>query len=167
MGVGRRRTPKKGRAVTRDFVWRHCYTLKWAGMLSKAPTAVHLLGRIQAGWRDICFPLGQMKQNSGFFVLLPFGGRKKRQICCWVIVQWAHKHHIKTDRPVTFKVFVSVSWYRVTVHSALMAKPKSFVSDACTKRNTCASLTDLAGRLHLGWISTMKTELDREVCGEC
>lgn len=66
MGVGRRRTPKKGRAVTRDFVWRHCHTLKWAGMLSKAPTAVHLLDRIQAGWKDICFPLGQMKQNSGF-----------------------------------------------------------------------------------------------------
>lgn len=97
---GDRDSPKKGRPLTSDFVWRHCNTLKWAGMLSIAPTAVHLLDRIQAGWKDICFAQGQMKQNSQAFVVLPFGGEKKRQICCQVPVQWAHKYHIKIHRPV-------------------------------------------------------------------
>lgn len=61
-----------------------------------APVAVHLLGPIQAGWKDICFPQGQMKQNSRAFVLFPFGGEKKRQICCRVVVpmgpQISHKN---------------------------------------------------------------------------
>lgn len=109
-GGGHGDTPKKGRPLTSDFVWRHCNTLKWAGMLSMAPTAVHLLGRMRAGWKDICFPQGQMKQNSQAFVVLPFGGWKKRQICCLVVVQRAHKYHIKTHRPVSSKAFVSVSW---------------------------------------------------------
>lgn len=110
VGVGVRDTPKKGRPLTSDFVWRHCNTLKWAGMLSMAPTALHLLGRIQAEWKDICFPQGQMKQNSQAFVVLPFGGEKKRQICCWVVVQWAHKYRMKIHRAVSCEAFVSASW---------------------------------------------------------
>lgn len=105
VGGGAETLPRKGRTLTSDFVWRHCNTLKWAGTLSMAPTAVHLLGRIQAGWKDICFPQGQMKQNSQAFVGLPFGDEKKRQICCWVVVQWAHKYLIKTHRPVSLGGF--------------------------------------------------------------
>lgn len=41
-------------------------------------TAVHLLGRKEAGWKDICFPPGQMKQNSQAFVVLPFGYREEK-----------------------------------------------------------------------------------------
>lgn len=73
--------------------------------------------------------LGQMKQNSQTFVTFPFGDEKKRKTCCWIVVQWAHKHHIKTDCPVSFKAFVSVSWWGVWVQLALMAKPQSSHSE--------------------------------------
>lgn len=78
VGGGVETLPRKGRPLTSDFVWRHCNTLKWAGMLSMAPTALHLPGRIQAGWKDICFPQGQMKQNSQAFVELPFRWREEK-----------------------------------------------------------------------------------------
>lgn len=75
---GWRGTSQKGKTLTSDFVWRHCIAHKWAGILCMAPTAVHLLGRIQAGWKDICFPQGQMKQNSQAFVSIPFGGKVEK-----------------------------------------------------------------------------------------
>lgn len=98
-------------------------------MLSMAPTAVHLLGRILPRWKDICFPQGQMKQNTLPFVAFPFGEKKNRQICCWVVVQWAHKYHIKIHRPIPLEAFVPVPRLRVWMLFGLMAKPHSSWSE--------------------------------------